>query len=311
MASRRHFLASAVPVWLLAQQLASAAPPAGQKTVPRMTAAEAQRWQARITQLHEKKKPNEPGDWLESHPEKGQSFAEYLKAHPARVVDQYRTLYLQPLGKFNGEQQKVIDQTADCMRRFFGLATKINEPLSLDDLPSSAKRVHPRWGVRQVLSTHLLYEVLKPRCPRDAAAVLGLTSSDLWPGEGWNFVFGQASLADRVGVWSIYRNGEIDGDETERRMFLRRTLKTALHETGHMLGIPHCIAYECGMNGSNNREESDRQPLEFCPECQAKVWWTCGAIPLARAIQLREFAGQAGLADESAVWKRACDALGK
>jgi hypothetical protein len=66
-------------------------------------------------------------------------------------------------------------------------------------------------------------------------------------------VFGQASLADRVGVWSIYRNGEIDGDETERRKFLRRTLKTALHETGHMLGIPHCIAFECGMNGSNKR----------------------------------------------------------
>ena len=25
-------------------------------------------------------------------------------------------------------------------------------------------------------------------------AVLALTTSDLWPGEGWNFVFGQASL---------------------------------------------------------------------------------------------------------------------
>jgi archaemetzincin len=309
MASRRQFLAAAVPAWLLAQRFAAAAPPQRASTAPRMTPVEAQRWMTRIVPLHEKKRPNQSGDWLESHPENGQTFAQYLKAHPTRVVDQYRTLYLQPLGKFTAEQQKIIDQTADCMQRFFGLPTKINEPLALDDLPSKAKRIHPSWRVRQVLSTHLLYEVLKPRCPRDAAAVLGLTSSDLWPGEGWNFVFGQASLADRVGVWSIYRNGEIDGDETERRMFLRRTLKTALHETGHMLGIPHCIAYECGMNGSNNRSESDRQPLEFCPECQAKVWWTCGAVPLARAQTLRDFAEKAGLTEEAEIWARACQAL--
>lgn len=309
MASRRHFLAAAIPVWFIVRESARAQSPQETTAPQRTSPAEAERWIARLAPLHEKKRPHQPGDWLESHPEKGQTFVQYMKSHPARVVEQYRTLYLQPLGQFNSTQQKVIGQTVDCMQRFFGLATKVNEPLSLDDLPPAAKRVHARWGMRQVLSTHLLYEVLKPRCPRDAAAVLGLTTSDLWPGEGWNFVFGQASLADRVGVWSIYRNGEIDGDDSEQRMFLRRTLKTALQETGHMLGIPHCIAYECGMNGSNNRSESDRQPIEFCPECQAKVWWTCGATPLTRAEQLRDFADSAGLKDEAASWSRECDAL--
>ncbi len=37
--------------------------------------------------------------------------------------------------------------------------------------------------------------------------MLALTTSDLWPGEGWNFVFGQASLSERVGVWSLHRLG--------------------------------------------------------------------------------------------------------
>jgi hypothetical protein len=27
--------------------------------------------------------------------------------------------------------------------------------------------------------------------PADALAYLALTASDLWPGEGWNFVFGR------------------------------------------------------------------------------------------------------------------------
>jgi len=61
---------------------------------------------------------------------------------------------------------------------------------------------------------------------------------------------------------------------------------TATHETGHMFGIRHCIAYECGMNGSNSAWERDRQPLEFCPECQAKLWCTLKLDPVKRSQSL-------------------------
>jgi archaemetzincin len=59
-----------------------------------------------------------------------------------------------------------------------------------------------------VLSTYILREVLEPERPADALAYLALTASDLWPRKGWNFVFGQANLRKRVGVWSLYRNGD-------------------------------------------------------------------------------------------------------
>ena len=95
--------------------------------------------------------------------------------------------------------------------------------------------------------------MLKPKRPRDAVAVLALAALDLWPGEGWNFVFGQANLTERVGVWSLYRNGDPELGADAYTLCLRRTLKTATHETGHMLGIAHCTAYACGMNGSNSR----------------------------------------------------------
>ena len=74
-----------------------------------------------------------------------------------------------------------------------------------------------------------------------------------------------------------------------------RTAMTATHETGHMFGIRHCIAYQCGMNGSNHSDERDRQPLEFCPECQAKLWWTCGLDPLRAQPRARQPCAQARL----------------
>jgi archaemetzincin len=145
-----------------------------------------------------------------------------------------------------------------------------------------------------LLTTYLLDRVLKERRQPKDAAVLGITASDLWPGPGWNFVFGQASLSDRVGVWSMARNGDADGREAARSACAIRTVMTATHETGHMFGIRHCIAYECGMNGSNSADERDRQPLEFCAECQAKIWWTLGLDPLARSRALEALAVRHG-----------------
>ena len=74
---------------------------------------------------------------------------------------------------------------------------------------------------------------------------------------------------------------------------------TAIHETGHMLGIRHCTAYECGMNGSNSLAESDGRPVAFCPECEMKVWWACRVDPESRYERLAEFADAHGLGREA------------
>jgi archaemetzincin len=174
------------------------------------------------------------------------------------------------------------------------------DPISLQGVPDQAKRISPAHGGVQITTGYVL-DLLRERRPEDAVAVLGLTTVDLWPGrEGWSYVLGQASLVDRVGVWSLYRMGD---PETDYGTCLTRTLKTAVHETGHMFGLRHCIVFECGMNGSNHQDESDARPLWFCPEDEMKVWWACRIDPAVRYDRLAEYAGAHRLSAEVRFWR--------
>lgn len=264
----------------------------------------------RLRPLHRPLAPPRPGDWLTEHDEPGQTFAQYRASAPETARGKRRVIYIQPIGELTADQRRVVDATADFMGRYFGLevTTLPGVPVG-DGWPTSARRARPTWGDAQLLTTHILERVLEPALPDDAAALLGLTAWDLWPGPGWNFVFGQASLRERVGVWSIYRNGDPAGDELERRLCLLRTIKTATHETGHMLSMHHCTAYECNMCGSNHREEADRRPLALCPECLAKLVLATDVDPVTRFESLAEFSRAHGLTDEAAFYERSRAAL--
>ena len=249
------------------------------------------------------------GDWLARHREPGQTFEEYLRSDPVTPTGDRTVIYILPLGDFSKTQEKIIAQTAEFMGLYFDRPVKVQAALGLDVIPAEARRVHPAWGVKQILTGHVLDKVLKPRLPKDAAAYIAFTTSDLWPGKGWNFVFGQASLYERVGVWSIYRNGEPDKDAAGYRLCLLRTLKTATHEMGHMFSMLHCTAYECNMCGSNHREESDRRPVWLCPQCWAKVCWATQADPIERYDKLTAFCKQAGLKDAEASYRTSAEVL--
>jgi len=230
-----------------------------------------------------------PGDWLETHPEDGQTFTEYLKVDPIRPDDIRKIIYIQPIGSFNEPRQKVLNKTVEFMELFFGLPVKVRKNVTLKDIPARARRFHRPSGNSQILSTYILDEILKPNLPKDAVTLLALSESDLWPGAGYNFVFGQASLYNRVGVWSMKRNGDPGKSDAAFKLCLIRTIKTAIHETGHMFSIHHCTQFECGMCGSNSNRESDRRPLWFCSHCMAKICWSNRLDPLKRYKKLATF----------------------
>jgi archaemetzincin len=252
--------------------------------------------------------PPEVGDWLAEHAEPGQTFDEYLAANPVRRGPSLEAIYLCLLGDFTRPLERILNLTQDYLGLFFDVPVRVRRRVPLADIPARARRTHPDWGERQVLSRYVLREVLEPDRPDDALASLALTASDLWPGKGWNFVFGQANLRERVGVWSLYRNGDPGEGEEAFHLCLRRTLATATHETGHILTMKHCTAFACLMNGSNHQEERDGRPMNLCPVCLRKLLWNLQAEPVSYLKTLEGFSREHGLG-EAGWYARAVAAL--
>ena len=252
-----------------------------------------------------------PNDWLARHREQGQSVEEFIAQRPHQPALTNRRIDLLLVGDFDVDRQRLVVLAADYIERFLGLPVRIRETVPLDSLPVRAGRYREDLRRAQLNTRYILDELLPARERSDAFALLALTSEDLYPEATWNFVFGQASLTRRTGVWSLYRFGDPSKSDQVFRTCLLRTLKTATHELGHMLGIRHCIAYECLMNGSNHLEELDHRPFDLCPPCLQKLCWSTGVAPPSRARRLNEFFEGHGLVDEAAAAEKGLEALGQ
>jgi archaemetzincin len=96
---------------------------------------------------------------------------------------------------------------------------------------------------------------------------LGVTEVDLYTPE-LNFVFGEASPATQSAIFSLARlNPQAYGEPKDDALLIRRALKEALHELGHIFGLHHCENESCVMWFSNNLAETDRKGTDFCPKC--------------------------------------------
>ncbi|WP_439623494.1 archaemetzincin [Gemmata sp.] len=241
-----------------------------------------------------------PGDWLAEHREKGQTFPQYLAGNPVRRDAKLNTIYLCEIGECDAAQRVVLDLTREFLALYFDAPVIVRRTGPTVAIPNAAKRKHPEWGDRQLLAPYVLHDVLEPDRPGDALAYLAFTPRDLWAGDGWNFVYGQADLRRRVAVLSIYRNGHPAKSDEAFRLCLRRTLMTAVHETAHVLTLLHCTANRCLMNGCNNADERDTRPLNPCPVCLRKLVWNLQVEPVGYLRRLAAFCEAHGFND--AAW---------
>jgi len=257
--------------------------------------------------LHRKLGKPESGDWLAEHNEPGQTFEEYVRCRPERPIGERRTLYIQPIGHFTEKQRQIVKLSAEFMGLYYNRPVKFLDDLPLSVIPRNSRRF--KFGSEQILTSYILEYVLPKRLPNDGAVCIAFTASDLWPGGKWNFVYGQATTRNRVGVWSIHRNGNPASSKAAYRLCLLRTMKTATHETGHMFTMYHCTKYECNMCGSNHRQESDSRPLACCPECVTKVCWAVRCRLIPRYEKLAAFCEKHGLEKERKFYLRSIKAL--
>jgi archaemetzincin len=163
-------------------------------------------------------------------------------------------------------------------------------------------RRNPYGGQRQLLTSDIL-DALRERLTGDAFALIGITMEDLYPEPSWNFVFGQASLRERVAVYSFARyhprlSGSTAGTDW-RMLLLRRSCKVLAHETAHMFGIAHCTYFRCLMNGSNHLAESDARPMHLCPVDLRKLQDATGFDVAGRYRRLRDVCREFAFDDEA------------
>ncbi len=249
---------------------------------------------------------SEKSDWLAANKEPGQTFDEYVASAPTLPTDLRRVIYVQPLGRFDANQKKVIKTATDYIEAFFGLQVKslltktIAAKLSAND-----ERFIDYPKHRQIRSGYILENILQPKLPPDAAALIAFTNEDLFPGTSMFFVFGQASLENRVAVWSLFRLDDGANYDT----FLKRAMKVAVHETGHMFSMRHCTKWECVMSGTNHLAETDRRPIDACPECMAKICWMTKTDPAERYKRLERFTRQNALPKDADEFRKKAAAV--
>ncbi|XP_047564602.1 archaemetzincin-2 isoform X1 [Lutra lutra] len=244
-------------------------------------------------------------DWIISHPEASQDFEEFF-SDPSRKAPspEKRSIYIQCIGSL-GNTRVISEEYIKwlkgyCEAFFYGLTVKLLEPVPVS-VTRCSFRVNDNTQNLQIHAGHIL-RFLKKKKPRDAFCIVGITMIDLYPRDSWNFVFGQASLTDGVGIFSFARYGSdfysshYEGKVNKLQrvsssdysifdnyyvpevtsILLLRSCKTLTHEIGHIFGLRHCQWLACLMQGSNHLEEADRRPLNLCPICLRKLQCAVG-----------------------------------
>ncbi len=226
-----------------------------------------------------------PGEWRDRFREDGQTFEQYVEDCANRRAPGREVFCLQPLGDALERHRDTLDLMRGYAEAFFGVPARV-----LDPLPMPEEAFHEER--RQHNSTTIL-RWLARRMPEDAVAFMGLTTEDLYS-RRLNFVFGEASLRERTGVYSLHRYQTPDA-----RLFRRRSLKLMTHEAGHILSIEHCVFYRCVMQGANSLHEDDGHPMHLCPVDLKKIEWNTGVGRRERYRRLLDFYRGAGLEAEA------------
>ncbi len=240
--------------------------------------------------------PPGPGDWLSVVAEPGQTLEEFKRSATNVRTSGRDTIYLVPMSGLGRRYGELLETVRQYVSIYFQCAAKI--------LPERELPERTFHAARDQYDAEAILETLALGVPDDALGVAAFTDRDLYQGD-LSFVFGLASLTRRVGIYSIHRYGDPHSAEA-----LRRSLKVANHEIGHMFGIRHCVFYHCSMNGSNSLDESDARPVHYCPVDLDKLTWAVGCDPAERARGLAAFYRGLGWIDDARFVERRLERSG-
>ena len=167
-----------------------------------------------------------------------------------------KSMYIVALG---GIEEDILTAIEHGLQHVYG-----HEVKRLPPLPGPDYAFDPQRG--QFSSAHILRQLVA-RVPPDAVSLLAISSRDLFI-PMLSFVLGQAQLGAPAAVVSVARlQQEFYGLPPNPPLTAARTVKEAVHEVGHTLGLTHCADTGCPMSLSNTVRQVDAKGTELCSNC--------------------------------------------
>lgn len=170
------------------------------------------------------------------------------------------TLLLVPVGTFDSS---ILTEISGPLQTAFRVEVNVGaESYALKDACNISRR--------QCNSTAILENMRRSR-QTDIDLMLGVTSVDLYA-EGLTFVFGEADISSGVAIISLTRlRQEFYGLPPDSKLLTQRAVKEAIHETGHLYGLPHCRSKRCIMHFSKTLRDTDIKGPGFCDICRIRL----------------------------------------
>jgi archaemetzincin len=169
------------------------------------------------------------------------------------------TVGLLPIGKVD---PTVLLHLKDELPRVFPETTAliVDERLPLSEKSFDKNR-------QQYRSNQILAAIQSYAASKSLNRILGVVDADIFVPE-LNFVFGEAASPGKAALISLWRlKPEFYGASVEVKVLVERSLKEAVHEVGHTLGLNHCSRSSCVMYFSNSIFDTDKKQSLFCDEC--------------------------------------------
>ncbi|RLE98144.1 MAG: hypothetical protein DRJ57_03845 [Thermoprotei archaeon] len=158
-------------------------------------------------------------------------------------------------------EEWLVRRLSEGLGRTFSLKIVISRDLSLSHMLEFYDEE------REQVRADLLLDALSSKSP---PLCLVLVDADAYVA-GLNFVFGVARAGWGGIVFLTRLRQEFYGLPPNEELLAIRTLKEALHELGHALGLGHCRTPRCVMRFSNSILDVDSKTPYFCLRCRREL----------------------------------------
>ncbi len=182
------------------------------------------------------------------------------------------TIFLQPLGPEIPEADVALVKTA--LESFYAATVE-----TLPRLPMPPEAYYPP---RQRYRAEKLLDFLHTVKPGER--ILGLTALDISTTKGTFVDWGLLGLGDLDGLAAVISTFRCKKTARSAQQVRERLAKTAVHEIGHTLGLPHCPTPHCLMQDARGKVSTTDGEYDLCPLCRARLRAAGHVIPATPKI---------------------------